>query len=193
MVELRVAVREVRGHCTACPAVKPGDYFEVRDDLLFIPEEGYVCIWALQSLLPIIAAKAFGWETEDRLFQCPDPKGKVLFEIVGEGEEGQAPDFVVSPPEEEPEEPLQDLQVTVERVRGKCASGMARGDRFLLRSGRITIPEGKGFCRFALQAVLPLLPAKQRPLVEGDWLKDDSLVICPDPAGNVIMRIEALE
>ena len=43
----------------------------------------------------------------------------------------------------------------------------------------------------ALQAVLPLLPAKQRPLADGDWLKEDSHVICPDPAGNVILRIEA--
>jgi uncharacterized repeat protein (TIGR04076 family) len=36
-----------------------------------------------------------------------------------------------------------------------------------------------------------MLPAKQRPLQEGDWLKDAHQVICPDPAGNVIMQIEA--
>jgi len=36
------------------------------------------------------------------------------------------------------------------------------------------------------------LPAKQRPLDNGDWLKDDAHVICPDPAGNVVMRIEQI-
>ena len=43
-----------------------------------------------------------------------------------------------------------------------------------------------------VHAALPLLPAKQRPLEAGDWLKEDNHVICPDPAGNVIMRIERM-
>ena len=45
---------------------------------------------------------------------------------------------------------------------------------------------------FALQAVLPLLPAKQRDLPAGDWLEQDSLVCCPDPEERVIMRIERI-
>jgi len=49
------------------------------------------------------------------------------------------------------------------------------------------------FACMLLHAVLPLLPAKQRPLEDGDWLKTDNHVICPDPAGNVIMRIERLD
>jgi uncharacterized repeat protein (TIGR04076 family) len=38
--------------------------------------------------------------------------------------------------------------------------------------------------------VLPLLPAKQRPLPAGDWLERDSLVACPDPEERLIMRVE---
>ena len=38
--------------------------------------------------------------------------------------------------------------------------------------------------------MLPLLPAKQRDLPEGDWLEQDSLVCCPDPEERLIMRIE---
>jgi len=52
------------------------------------------------------------------------------------------------------------------------------------------IPAQRHFCLYALYSALPLLPAKQRPLEDGDWLKEDCHVICPDPAGNVIMRIE---
>ena len=52
---------------------------------------------------------------------------------------------------------------------------------------------GHHFCVYALQAVLPLLPAKQRRLPARDWLERDSLVACPDPDERLIMRIERLE
>ena len=87
---------------------------------------------------------------------------------------------------------LHDIRVTVEEVRGKCTSGMKPGDYFILRSGRLYIPADRHFCLYALHAVLPLLPAKQRPLEDNDWLKEDNHVICPDPAGNVVMRIERI-
>ena len=80
--------------------------------------------------------------------------------------------------------------MVVEEVRGKCTSGMQPGDHFILRSGRLYIPADRHFCLYALQAVLPMLPAKQRPMAEGDWMASAQHVICPDPAGNVVMRIE---
>ena len=57
---------------------------------------------------------------------------------------------------------LHDLKVTVETVKGRCTSGMKPGNYFILRSGRLYIPADRHFCLYALQAVLPLLPAKQR-------------------------------
>jgi len=88
------------------------------------------------------------------------------------------------------ESKLRDLRVVVEEVSGKCTSGMRPGDRFILRGGRLYIPTHRHFCLYALHAALPLLPAKQRHLEDGDWMKDAHHIICPDPAGNVIMRIE---
>jgi uncharacterized repeat protein (TIGR04076 family) len=85
---------------------------------------------------------------------------------------------------------LRDLRAVVEQVGGRCTSGMRPGDRFLLRSGRVYISADRHFCLYGLQATLPLLPAKQRTSQDGDWLLEDRLVICLDPAGNVVMRIE---
>lgn len=88
---------------------------------------------------------------------------------------------------------LYDLRVTVERIEGRSVCGLSVGDYFeLTESNRLRIPEGRHFCVYALQAVLPLLPAKQRRLPEEDWLERDSLVCCPDPDERVVMRIERI-
>jgi uncharacterized repeat protein (TIGR04076 family) len=88
---------------------------------------------------------------------------------------------------------LYDLRVTVERIEGRSVCGLAVGDYFeVTESSRIRIPPGRHFCLYALQAVLPLLPAKQRQLPSSDWLERDTLVACPDPDERVIMRIERI-
>ncbi len=214
MYELKVAVTKVLGACTADPPMKPGDYFTVRDGDIRIPEGGYICLWALQSLLPVITPKEreiLEEKDEDWMWrvhhaQCPDPEGRVIFKIErvgkvkkGAGEQGsqgaeeqrsRGARKTIAPQHLSASAPLHNLRVVVEEVRGKCTSGMRPDDRFILRSGRLYIPADRHFCLYALHAVLPLLPAKQRPLEDGDWLKEDNHVICPDPAGNVIMRIE---
>ena len=86
---------------------------------------------------------------------------------------------------------LYDLRVVVDRIEGRPVCGMQVGDFCTVtRSNRIAFPEGQGFCLYALQAVMPLLPAKQRRLPESDWLERDSEVCCPDPDERLIMRIE---
>jgi uncharacterized repeat protein (TIGR04076 family) len=210
--------------------MKAGDYFTVRDGDLRIPAGGYVCLWALQSLLPLLPAKERriaedpdeDWLWRVHHAQCPDPEGRVIWEIrkLGMGESGiselgrrpavggdlglgalsdgsrsePAVDEIGRASRGEAgagqEGGLRDLRVVVEEVRGKCTSGMRPGDHFALRSGRLTLPAERHFCLYALAAVLPMLPAKQRPLAEGDWLKGAERVICPDPAGNVVLRIE---
>ena len=88
---------------------------------------------------------------------------------------------------------LYDLRVTVERIEGRSVCGLQVGDFFeLTESSRLRIPAGRHFCLYALQAVLPLLPAKQRSLPPGDWLEQDALVCCPDPDERVIMRVERI-
>jgi uncharacterized repeat protein (TIGR04076 family) len=88
---------------------------------------------------------------------------------------------------------LQNLRVTVAEIRGRSVCGLKVGDYFEVReSSRVTIPEGSHFCLFALAAVLPLLPAKMRAVDPNDWLASDSLVTCPDPDEQVIMRISPI-
>jgi uncharacterized repeat protein (TIGR04076 family) len=88
---------------------------------------------------------------------------------------------------------LYDLRVTVERIEGRSVCGLAVGDYFeVTESSHVRLPDGKHFCLYAMQAVMPLLPAKQRRLADSDWLEQDSLVACPDPDERVIMRIERI-
>jgi uncharacterized repeat protein (TIGR04076 family) len=88
---------------------------------------------------------------------------------------------------------LFDIRVTVERIEGRSVCGLAVGDYFeVTESNRVRIPEGRHFCLYAMQAVMPLIPAKQRQLAAEDWLERDNLVACPDPDERVIMRIERI-
>ncbi|MCR4403299.1 MAG: TIGR04076 family protein [Firmicutes bacterium] len=86
---------------------------------------------------------------------------------------------------------MYDLKVVVDEVRGFCDLPMKVGDYFEVHGGRITIPHGKFMCMWALQSILPMLPARQRNIVEeNDWLSETVRVVCPDPDGMVIFRIE---
>lgn len=86
---------------------------------------------------------------------------------------------------------LYDIRVTVERIEGRSVCGLQEGDYFeVTDSNELHLPDGGHFCIYALQSVLPLIPAKQRQLPANDWLEQDSLVACPDPDERVIMRIE---
>ncbi len=88
---------------------------------------------------------------------------------------------------------LYDLRVVVDRIEGRPVCGLRPGDSFVVRqSSRLELPEGRHFCIYALAAVLPLLPAKQRSLPPDDWLEQDSFVACPDPEERLIMRIERI-
>lgn len=86
-----------------------------------------------------------------------------------------------------------DLRVTVDRIEGRSACGMAVGDWFeLTHSAHLRLPEGKPFCVWALASVLPFLAAKQRQLPDGDWLEQDTLFCCPDPEEGLVMRVERI-
>jgi uncharacterized repeat protein (TIGR04076 family) len=89
---------------------------------------------------------------------------------------------------------LYDLRVTVVEIRGRSVCGLSVGDWFEVRnSSQLVLPPDRHFCIYALASVLPLLAAKQRELPENDWLASDSLVACPDPEEQLIMKIERLE
>lgn len=88
---------------------------------------------------------------------------------------------------------LYDLRITVDSIEGPSFCGLEVGDYFeVAGDDTVSIPEGKRFCMFAMQAVFPLIPAKHRDLPANDWLEKDALVCCPDPEERVTMRIERI-
>lgn len=88
---------------------------------------------------------------------------------------------------------LYDLRVTVIEIKDRSVCGLQVGDYFeLTESSRLRIPANKHFCIYALSSVLPLLSAKQRHLHHNDWMEKDSLVACPDPDEQLIMKIERI-
>jgi carbon-monoxide dehydrogenase iron sulfur subunit len=90
MAKIKVSVDRIDGHCNLPLLV--GDHFFVEDSKLFIPDGKFVCIWALQSMMPVFPILAERDQLEDshwvkkvKTFSCPDPKGLVQFrlEVVG--------------------------------------------------------------------------------------------------------------
>jgi len=85
---------------------------------------------------------------------------------------------------------LYDLRVRIEEIRGRCTCDHRVGDAFELIGGKLRLPPGQSFCLYALQATIPLLPAKQRITHPNDWMSTDARVVCPDPLCGVCMVIE---
>ena len=63
------------------------------------------------------------------------------------------------------------------------------GDYFLVVGEDIVFPENNSFSLYALSALLPLLPAKQRSLRKNDWMLSDSIIACPDPNCGGLFKI----
>jgi uncharacterized repeat protein (TIGR04076 family) len=77
---------------------------------------------------------------------------------------------------------LYDLRVEVVAPPGATLyCGAKAGDYFELKGEMLHLPPGQGFSIYSLAALLPLLPAKQRPTDQNDWMSTDAEVACPDP------------
>lgn len=55
------------------------------------------------------------------------------------------------------------------------------GESFRMEGETLVFPEGARVSAYALAALLPLLPAKQRPTDANDWMSTDAEIACPDP------------
>lgn len=76
---------------------------------------------------------------------------------------------------------LYDLKVEVVAGEKPFVCSHHVGDYFLVEGENLVFPAGARFSLYALSALLPLLPAKQRPLHPNDWMLSDALIACPDP------------
>lgn len=87
MSRLKITVERIDGYCNLPMLI--GDHFYIEGSKLAIPEDKHICMWALQAMMPIFPIKQEcdkldedNWVKEVEHFQCPDPKGKVIYRIV---------------------------------------------------------------------------------------------------------------
>jgi len=84
---------------------------------------------------------------------------------------------------------LWDLRVEVVGAPDSMVCDHTVGDYFELRGENLSFPPGQSFSVYALAALLPLLPAKQRMTHSNDWMTTDAEVACPDPHCGARFRI----
>ena len=86
MAKIKVSVERINGYCNLPMLV--GDYFYVEDSKLMLPEGKHICIWALQSMMPIFPILTVRdklgdehWVKTVKTFSCPDPQGLVQYRL----------------------------------------------------------------------------------------------------------------
>jgi uncharacterized repeat protein (TIGR04076 family) len=84
---------------------------------------------------------------------------------------------------------LYDLRVEVIATERPMVCSHNAGDWFEVRGENLTLPPGQAFSIYALAALLPLLPAKQRVTHANDWMTTDTDIACPDPNCGARFRI----
>ncbi len=66
------------------------------------------------------------------------------------------------------------------------------GEAFRVEGETLVFEPGARISMYALAAILPLLPAKQRDTDPADWMSTDAEVACPDPHCGGRLRITRL-
>lgn len=89
LYDLKVEVVADPGARIYCNA-RPGDHFELRGELLFLPPGQGFSIYSLAAVLPLLAAKQretdrYDWMTSDAEVACPDPLCETRLRITRTG------------------------------------------------------------------------------------------------------------
>ncbi len=89
LYDLRVEVVAPEGARLLCGA-RVGDHFELRGEMLHLPDGQGFSIYSLGALLPLLAAKqrptdANDWMSTDAEVACPDPNCPSRFRITRTG------------------------------------------------------------------------------------------------------------
>jgi uncharacterized repeat protein (TIGR04076 family) len=88
---------------------------------------------------------------------------------------------------------LYDLRVEVVESDKPFIMHVKKGDYFDVIGGRLVVPKDRPeFSLYGLLAVLPFIPAKQRPTHPNDWMTSDCLIASTDPACGARFRITRL-
>ena len=84
---------------------------------------------------------------------------------------------------------LYDLRVEVVGNQDDMVCSHRVGDYFLVEGENLCFAGETRFSLYALSALLPLLPAKQRQTSPNDWMATDEEIACPDPLCGARFRI----
>ncbi|MEO0974029.1 MAG: TIGR04076 family protein [Pseudomonadota bacterium] len=85
---------------------------------------------------------------------------------------------------------LWDLRVEVVGDPAQMVCAHQPGAAFEVHGENLVFGEGRAsFSLYALSALLPLLPAKQRMTHPHDWMTTDTDIACPDPHCGARFRI----
>lgn len=84
---------------------------------------------------------------------------------------------------------LWDLRVEVVGQKSDMVCAHTPGDSFEVQGENLVFHKGQHFSQYALAALLPLLPAKQRMTHPNDWMTTDADIACPDPHCGARFRI----
>jgi uncharacterized repeat protein (TIGR04076 family) len=87
---------------------------------------------------------------------------------------------------------LYDLKVEVIQGDKPFVCNHQVGDAFEVRGENLCFRTDKPFSMYALAALLPLLPTKQRPLNQYDWMATDHIIACPDPHCGARFKISRI-
>lgn len=88
---------------------------------------------------------------------------------------------------------LYKLKVTLFHTKDgrRSLSKQKDGTYFHVSGENLIFPcEDHSFPMYALAAIIPLLPAKQRMTDDKDWMTTDEYIADPDPNSGIIYRIE---
>lgn len=85
-MRIKVTVEKIGGYCNLPMLV--GDFFYVEGSQIYIPEGKYICMWALQAMMPVFPIlqeknnlQDDHWVKTVEHFVCPDPRGQVLYRL----------------------------------------------------------------------------------------------------------------
>jgi uncharacterized repeat protein (TIGR04076 family) len=67
------------------------------------------------------------------------------------------------------------------------------GDFFTVEGENLVFSKKQEVSMYALAALLPLLPAKQRVTDQSDWMSTDAEIACPDPYCGGRFRVTMLQ
>ena len=86
MPKIKVTVEKIDGYCNL--PMQIGNYFFVEDSKLTVPEGQHICIFALQSMMPLFPLlnvkdelDKTHWIKKIKTIVCPDPEGLVRFRL----------------------------------------------------------------------------------------------------------------